>query len=82
MGACPFCSLLGPGDAGDGMEAEGGMNTGMREARAKTRGVGGRVGEREAGGVAFSKAVAWTYCALMGWLSFLLPFFFAVEEWY
>lgn len=33
-------------------------------------------------GAAFCKAVARTYCALMGWLSFLLPFFFAVEEQY
>lgn len=49
-------------------------------SESKTWGEGKRGGVREGG--AFCKAVAWTYCALMGWLSFLLPFFFAVEEQY
>lgn len=34
------------------------------------------------GGGMFREAVTRTYCALMGWLSFLWPFFFAVEERY
>lgn len=34
------------------------------------------------GGGTLHEAVAWTYCALMGSLSFLWLFFFAVEEQY
>lgn len=40
------------------------------------------VGRGGGGGRTFRKAVTRTYCALMGWLSFLWPFFFAVEERY
>lgn len=49
---------------------------------SEVRGMGGEREEEEEEEGAFCKAVAWTYCALMGWLSFLLPFFFAVEEQY
>lgn len=61
----------------------------MERTESETRGVcawGGSwdvdesVSVRRVG--AFCKAVAWTYCALMGWLSVLWPFFFAVEEQY
>lgn len=74
------------------MKGQRGRN-GCGEERSESRNIGGGWEERRAeldecvwmeeeGGGAFCKAVAWTYCALMGWLSFLLPFFFAVEEQY
>lgn len=55
---------------------------GERCGEGRHGGKGGKEGRWCGVGGPFCKAVGWTYWALMGWLSFLRPFFFAVEELY
>lgn len=55
---------------------------GRTEGECGRRGGWECVGRGGGGGGMFREAVTRTYCALMGWLSFLWPFFFAVEERY
>lgn len=54
----------------------------VRHGRTEEEGAGSVWVGGDGGGGMFGEAVTRTYCALMGWLSFLWPFFFAVEERY